>query len=44
MSFAKGGQTGFGIVQNAIKQEDDRKYRDESLEIIDNAEASRLPH
>lgn len=40
MSFAKGVQTGFGIVQNAIKQEDDRKYREASLEANrKNAEA-----
>ena len=32
MSFVQGVQTGFGIVQNAIKQEDDRQYRADSLE------------
>lgn len=32
MSFAKGVQTGFGVVQNAIKAEDDRQYRADSLE------------
>lgn len=40
MSFVKGVQTGFGVVQNAIKQEDDRKYREASLEMNrDNAQA-----